>query len=140
MTRSASGPDDGAREIHRLLTAPNLALRDALRRQTAALPHAIVLDASAARLSVPFAALEATDDLRRILRGVSNRVAAIKTNRNGPKRRALDALDRLDFAWALLADGLTASDDKRTAELAREAYWERDHAVTALKKALVDLR
>jgi len=133
--------DAGAREIRRLLTAPDPSLRSALRRQITALQHGPKLsDGVTPRLNVPVAAVNATNDLRGVVRDLYGRIAAIDTKRRDTKRRVLDALDLLDFSLTLLVDSLRASSDTRMAELAREAYWENEQAHAELSRAVQELR
>ena len=135
-----SSPDAGAREIRRLLTAPNPAFKNALRRLTTALPRAIDVATGSRDLRVPSTAFDAIYDLRLIVRALSRRIAAIDTKRAESKRRVLDGLDQLDFSLVLFEESMLASGETRVAALARDAYWQRAHAYTELKSVLEVLR
>jgi hypothetical protein len=136
-----SSPDAGAREIRRLLTTPDPALRSALRALVTALRRGLGPSRGAKPgLEIPPAAVDAVEKTRSVYRGLRMRIAAIETQRADAKRRVLSALDALDSSLALFTRSLTASSDRSIAELARQAYWRREHAHAELSAAVRELR
>jgi hypothetical protein len=136
-----SSPDAGAREIRLLLTTPDPALRSALLAVVEALRRGLKPGRGATPgLEIPPAAVDAVEKTRSVYRGLRMRIAAIETKQHSAKRRVLSALDLLDSSLALFARSLTASSDRSIAELARQAYWRREHAHAELSRAVRELR
>jgi hypothetical protein len=133
-----SNPDAGAREIRRLLTTPDPALKSALRAPVTALRHG--LKPSRGALTVSPATVRPVKRIRVIYRDLRTQIAAIETKQQDAKRRVLNALDLVDSSLALFARSLTASSDRSIAELARQAYWRREHAHAELSRAVRELQ
>jgi hypothetical protein len=133
--------DAGAREIRHLLITPNRALGSALRAELTALRHGLgPRHGTAPILTLPSAAVGPIDRIRSIYHDLLTRIAAIDTKQHDAKRSVLNALILLDSSLALFAQALAAPNHRKTAELARRAYWQRAHAHTELKRAVEDLR
>ena len=136
-----SSPDAGAREIRRLLTTPDPALKSALRALLTALRHGLKPSRGATpRLTVSPATAQPVERIRAIYRDLRTRIAAIDTSQHNEKRRVLKALDLVDSSLALFVRSLAASSDRSMAELARQAYWRREAAHAELSRALKELQ
>jgi hypothetical protein len=133
--------DAGAREIRRLLTTPNPALGSALRAELRALQHGVKPSTKTGHhIGISSAAIPPVTRVRTIYRDLRRRIAAVDTSEVDVKQGILAALDRVDRSLSLYPSSLKATTNARIAELAREAYWERDRAHTALKNAVDQLR
>jgi hypothetical protein len=136
-----SSPDAGAREIRRLLTTPDPALKSALRALVTALRHGLKPSHGAKPgVTISPATAQPVRHIRAIYRDLRTQVAAIETKQQDAKRRVLNALDLVDSSLALFARSLTASSDRSIAELARQAYWRREQARAELSRAVQELR
>jgi hypothetical protein len=136
-----SSPDAGAREIRRLLTTPDPSLASALRALVTALRHGLKPSHRATPgVTISPATAQPVRHIRAIYRDLRTQVAAIDTKQQDAKRRVLNALDLVDSSLALFARSLTASSDRSIAELARQAYWRREHAHAELSRAVRELR
>jgi hypothetical protein len=131
--------DPGALTIRRLLTADDPALRRGLRALARSLMAMKPLPGKPG-LDVPDSAGDAVAQLRSRNRAIKDQIAAVHTAHSGTQHRILAALDALDLALAMLARSVDAKDARRAAELARNAYWQRAHAHTALEQAIKELR
>ena len=136
-----SSPDAGAREIRRLLTTPDPALRSALRALVTELRHGLKPSHGATSgVTISPATAQPVRRIRVIYRDLRTQIAAIETKHQDAKRRVLNALDLVDSSLALFARSLTASSDRTIAELARQAYWRRERAHAELSRAVRELR
>lgn len=137
----SSPVDAGAREIHRLLTAPNPALTHAMKAHSTSLSHSLaVTKTGKPRLQVPASSIEAVNKLRSAYRDLRARIAATETQQQVSKRRVLAALDQLDSSLEVFTRSLTAQNAATGAELARQAYWKRERAAVQLERAAKELR
>jgi hypothetical protein len=133
-------PDDGAREIHRLLTAPSPALERSVRQLAAVLPKGIELSVAPARqLVVDPALIRAVADLRGVYRKLRARIATVDTSSGSAKAHALDAIDLLDSSLTLLLRSADAHSYAAYSGLVHDARSRQGRAAERMRQAVREL-